>query len=114
MALTSRAAAQRPRPSRRRPQPTTAMEAAIMRELAMIIASMVGTWAAINAGGREYERNQASINQGLQAANRRMTTRTGGVPYCSWAGARAPLPGACCPSPSPVCAMGPARAVRET
>jgi len=52
MALTSRAAAQRPRPSRRRPQPTTAMEAAIMRELAMIIASMVGTWAAMDAGGQ--------------------------------------------------------------
>ena len=83
-----------------------------MRELAMIIASMVGTWAAMDAGGKGSGRNQASINQGLQAANHRMTTRTGGGPYCSWAGARAPLPGACCPSPSPGCAMGAARAVR--
>lgn len=78
----------------------------------MIIASMVGTWAAMDAGGRGSERNQTSINQGPQTANRRMTTPTVRAPYCSWAGARAPLPGACCPSPSPVCAMGAARASR--
>ena len=90
-----------------------------MSELTMIMTSMVGTWAAMDGGGRCGEGFQISINEGLQTANRQMTTRprrtadwSNAVGYCNWAGARAPLPGARTASPSPVCAMGAARAAR--
>ena len=83
MALTSRAAAQRPRPSRRRPQPTTAMEAAIISELTMIIDQHGGNVGSHGCAGGRCGRGGGSAQHKPSSLRTRETARCAN-PQAPW------------------------------